>query len=350
MSLESTPSEAFLINDTSEDDFASLDSMGFTTGSHSSQQFGLNTVLLPPPASGGDYALSSSGGSTGGGPATSEGREGSISSGASGSLFDRIRARTAEQQKLSSSSHATQVLTSQAAPAQQSSQQQQQQQQQPSMGGEPTQQTYIDETTYSFTAGGGSEDFSQTNSAGIIPHIPVYGASRDDPYYTAANNHRHQQQQQNYYPTSFQEKATMALTQTGETVKSLWKTGVSGAQIVGAMAKDRMIGGGGGMGGGSGGERTYNNNFLLRDEDQLEQQGGGPSATMMSQLPSQSHYNTGTVPTTGGASSDQVASYSMLKYFQTFCEDLVGFVRQLPPWGKGAAGVILLWVLYLLFG
>jgi hypothetical protein len=64
MLLESTPSEAFLGNDASEDDFASLDSMGITSGSHS-QQFGMNTVLMPP------YVMSrSSSSNIGGGVAT----------------------------------------------------------------------------------------------------------------------------------------------------------------------------------------------------------------------------------------------------------------------------------------
>ena len=357
MSLESTPSEAFLGNDVSEDDFASLDSMGFTSGSHS-QQFGMNTVLLPPSGggSGGDYSMSmnSSSHHVGSASAASEEREGGISS-TSGSLFDRIRARTAEQQKISSSNHSTQSSSNQAA-AQQSSQQQYhpqlsenafvpQQQPLPSISGEPRHQNAMsnysnnnnnnNETTYSFSASGGAEDFSQqTSTTHNVPHIPVYGASRDHPYYIAANNANHH----HHHPTNFQDKATMALAQTGETLKSLWHVGVSGAQSIGAVAKDRMMGG-------SGYERKYNNNFLLREEDTLEQGGGGSVA--MNQSPPQLHAGT-TTTTAGSASSDQ--ALSMLQYGKTFCEDVIGFVRQLPSWGQGILGVILLWVLYVLFG
>ncbi len=373
MSLESTPSEAFLGNDSSEDDFASLDSMGFTSGSHS-QQFGMNTVLMPPSGGGGgnDYAMStnSSTSNIGGGVATTtanDEREGGISGGApSGSLFDRIRARTAEQQKLSNSNHSTHATvapSNQVAAQQQQRQHQQQlqypqslesafksnQQQQPSISGEPSHQNTIlannNETTYSFTSSGGGEDFSQLNSntANVnMPHIPVYGASRDDPYYIAANNNANHQHQ--FHSTNnFQDKATMALVQTGETMKSLWNVGVSGAQTIGAMAKDRM------MGSGNNDERGgYSNNFLLRDENNLEE--GGGSATM-SQPPPQFHTgttNATTTTTSGGATADQ--AYSMLQYGKTFCEDIIGFVRQLPSWGQGIVGVIMLWLLYALFG
>ncbi|KAL7438262.1 hypothetical protein ACHAXH_009493 [Discostella pseudostelligera] len=279
MSLESTPSEAFL-NDASEDDFANLDSMGFTTGSSAhSQQYGMNTVLMPPStsggggSSGGDYVMSSSSHRVGGGGDGGE-RDG-------GSLFDRIQAR--------------------------------------------------------------GEDYSQPNNSthnNNMPRIPVYGASRDDPYYIAANNANH------HYPTNFQDKATMALQQTGETMKSLWHVGVSGAQTIGTMAKDRM------MGSGNNGERTYNNNFLLREEDTLEQGGiggGGGSATMMSSQPPPPQLHTGITTTTGGSSSTDQA-YSMLQYGKTFCEDVIGFVGQLPPWGKAIVGVIFLWILYVVFG
>ncbi len=348
MSLESTPSEAFLGNDAPEDDLASLDLMGFTSGSHS-QQFGMNTVLLPG-GSGGDYAMSmNSSGShhVGSASAASEEREGGLPN-ASGSLFDRIRARTAEQQKLSSSNHSTQSSSNQAA-AQQSSQQQYypqlsenafvpQQQPPPSISGEPSHNIMANysnnnnnnkETTYSFSASGGAEDFSQqTSNTHNVPHIPVYGASRDDPYYIAVNNANH-----HHHPTNFQDKATIALAQTGETMKSIWHVGVSGAQYIGAMAKDRMMGG-------SGYERTHGNNFLLREEGTLEQ-GGGGSATM--------NQSAGTTTTTAGsASADQ--AYSMLQYGKTFFADVIGFVRQLPSWGQGIVGVILLWVLYVLFG
>jgi hypothetical protein len=99
------------------------------------------------------------------------------------------------------------------------------------------------ETTYSFISSGGGEDFSQLNSNTVnanMPHIPVYGASRDDPYYIAANNNANHQHQ--FHSTNnFQDKATMALVQTGETMKSLWNVGISGAQTIGAMAKPMPV-------------------------------------------------------------------------------------------------------------
>lgn len=188
--------------------------------------------------------------------------------------------------------------------------------------------TNNNETTYSFSASAG-EDFSQS-AVVSPPRIPVYGASRDDPYYTAGGN-------QQQHPSSFQDRASVALAQTGETIKSLWGAGVSGAQAIGAMAQDKM-GGGGGVGGG---ERSYNNNFLL-GEDDLErgsEQRPPPVSTAVASG----------ADNAAGASDGQGA-YSMLKYGKTFCEDVFGFVMQLPPWGKGLVAVVLLWVLYVVFG
>ena len=215
------------------------------------------------------------------------------------------------------------------------------------------------ETTYSFTASTGEEDFSTQAPL----HVPQYGASRDDPYYTAINNQDGQQHQQQY-PTSIQDKASVALASTGETMKSLWGAGVSGAQVIGGMARDKMSGGNtnthtnnGGMG-----ERTYNNNFLLRDDS--EHGGSGmmmdhaatmSSSSSSSQLPpppvsAAVASGSDAYETTTTSSGHQQQAYSMLKYGKTFCEDVFGFVMQLPPWGKGVVAVIVLWALYVVFG
>ena len=53
----------------------------------------------------------------------------------------------------------------------------------------------------------------------------------------------------------------------------------------------------------------------------------------------------------GGATltPPSIQTYSMIKYFRTFCEDLYLFVQQLPMWGKGVLGVFLLLGLWLMF-
>eukprot|EP00571_Detonula_confervacea_P009481 CAMPEP_0172314328 /NCGR_PEP_ID=MMETSP1058-20130122/22246_1 /TAXON_ID=83371 /ORGANISM="Detonula confervacea, Strain CCMP 353" /LENGTH=357 /DNA_ID=CAMNT_0013028159 /DNA_START=55 /DNA_END=1128 /DNA_ORIENTATION=+ len=351
MSLESTNNQAFLGNDAADDDFAALDAMAFT-GTQSQSQFGMNTVAM---TSNGSFG-SSSDHSGGRGVGVGDGRDNGFS-GVSGSLFDRIRARTAEQQKQTLPSQSSQVSQSSTQEAAQSSQQSAFMSQQPSS--EPTMElersnsnkfdaavdgasigasanqnsnSNNNETTYSFSATAG-EDFSQ--AAAATPSVPVYGASRDDPYYIASNNHQQQQ------PTTIQDKATMALAQTGETVKSLWDAGVSGAQTIGTMAQEKMGGGGDGAGGG---QRSYNNNFLLR-EDSLEHGDMMGSATM-SQPPPPAAAAPGS--DTAGGASDQ--AYSMLNYGKTFFQDVFGFVMQLPPWGRGLVAVILLWAIYVIFG
>eukprot|EP00578_Thalassiosira_sp_NH16_P004139 CAMPEP_0181138820 /NCGR_PEP_ID=MMETSP1071-20121207/34449_1 /TAXON_ID=35127 /ORGANISM="Thalassiosira sp., Strain NH16" /LENGTH=353 /DNA_ID=CAMNT_0023225679 /DNA_START=32 /DNA_END=1094 /DNA_ORIENTATION=+ len=353
MALESNGGENLLGND---DDFAALDSMAFT-GSQS--QFGMNTVAMNSSSGGGDTSFggrdtSFGGGSSqgasqqsgvsaqygggGGGGAMGDGRENGFS-GVSGSLFDRIRARTAEQQKQSLSSQSSQ---------------QQQQSSEPTMElernsadaannafdaavansatgapGGPSQNTSNNETTYSFSASAG-EDFSQS-AVVSPPRIPVYGASRDDPYYTAGGN-------QQQHPSSMQDRASAALAQTGETMKSLWGAGVSGAQAIGAMAQDKMGGGGASSGGGG---RSYNNNFLL-GEDDLERGSEQRPPPVSAAVASGSD-------NVAGASEGQGA-YSMINYGKTFCEDMFAFVMQLPTWGKGLVAAVMLWVLYVVFG
>ncbi|KAL7540548.1 hypothetical protein ACHAXR_010891 [Thalassiosira sp. AJA248-18] len=367
MALEPPSNQAFLGSNhdqTEADDFAALDSMAFT-GTQS--QFGMNTVAVT--SSVGSFGSNDSG-------RIGDGSKGGGFTGVSESLFDRIRARTAEQQKQSLSSSSSQQQQQQQPSfqeAQQSAFMSHQPSSQPTMEPErnafgahnssnnafdaaPTNQNNNnnnmnndnnDETTYSFSASAG-EDFSQQGAApSPLLRVPQYGASRDDPYYAATTSSNQQQQQQ---PTSIQDKASVALAQTGETMKSLWGAGVSGAQTIGGMARDKMAGGSGG--GGVGGERSYNNNFLLR-EDSLEQGNNMMDAATMSQQqqmqqpppPVSAEVVSGSE--TGPAVSDQ--AYSMLKYGKTFCEDVVGFVMQLPPWGRGVVAVVVLYALYLFF-
>jgi len=377
MALESTPNQSFL-GDDADDDFAALDSMAFT-GTQSQSQFGMNTVT-PSVSSGSSFGGGSNHDTNMG--QISNGKDGGFT-GVSESLFDRIRARTAEQQKQSmASAQYSQVPPSQQPPSQQpppppgqeAAQSSQQsafmshpQPTQPSsestmdfendligMGGNnnnafgnttgagmgaPPQNNHAmnsnNETTYSFSANAG-EDFSQAAPA---PHVPQYGPSRDDPYYAATSNQPQQ------YPTSIQDKASMALVQTGETVKSLFGAGLSGAQAIGAMAQEKM-GVGRADGGGSGGGRSYNNNFLLR-EDTLEEGNNNMMnhSAAMSQPPPP-------VPAAVAAGSEAGVSgqaYSMFSYGKTFCEDLFGFFMSLPHWGKAIVTIILLWMLYAFF-
>ena len=361
MALESNNNEGLLGG--GDDDFAALDSMGYTGQS----QYGMNTVNMWTPSSS-SFGWNNSGGapsSSGGGTSVGDGRDNGFS-GVSGSLFDRIRARTAEQQKQSISSSQPQQ---QQEAAQSSSQQYAfvSQQQQPSSG-EPTMElerngsdpyntatvnAFIDnavnngagtsgapsaynqnnnnETTYSFSASAPGEDFSQAQpGAGL--RVPQYGASRDDPYYAAVNNQNAQQ-----YPTSIQEKAM-------DTMKSLWDAGLNGAQTISAMVQAKL-----GSDGVDATPRSYNNNFLLR-EDSMEYGMGGPSTTgtmnQQQQPPPPPMSTSALDPETAAAGQ----GYSMLKYGKTFFEDVFAFLMQLPPAGKGAVGVVLLWVLYVLFG
>lgn len=329
MALQSTPNQAFLGNDGAEDDLAALDSMSFTGSGAGGGGSGDNVGRI------------------------GDGRDGAGFSGVSESLFDRIKARTAEQQKQamsasSSSQQPSAFVSQQQQTSSEPTMEEHDKQNSTVMGGavaasntgstmQQQQNNSNNETTYSLSASTG-EDFSfQPAGPTANPplRVPQYGASRDDPYYTAINNSNHQ------YPISIQDKASIALAQTGESVKSLWEAGVSGARAVGAMAQDKIAGEG------------SNNSFLLRG-DGLEEGsnmmgsggGGGGASSTMSQPPPAAAVASGDA--TGAATSDQ--AYSMLAYFKTFCEDVFGFVMQLPPWGKGVVAVILLWVLYFLFG
>ena len=372
MALETNDNnEAFLSGGGGEDDFAALDSMGLTG------QYGMNTVHMSSSID--NIGSSNNVGST---PTTTQtaGASGSVSdgssgfSGVSGSLFDRIKARTAEQQKASVSTNTQQPLPApqQQEAAQSSSQQsafmsQQQSQQPPSgevtmelerhrsdefnssaptnlaSGGMPSQNqnTAIpntnNETTYSFTASGTGEDFSQQTQQQM--RVPDYGVNR----YAGASGNNQQQ-----YPQNIQDQAL-------STMKSLWSTGINSAQNTIAIAQQKM---GIETNGSDATPRSYNNNFLLR-EDSMES--GGVGATMQ-QVPPQpisaaqfdpEHVQAGSssANTSGGMSGIMgEQGYSMLQYGKTFCEDMYAFVMQLPPVGKGAVGIILLWILYVLFG
>ena len=85
MALESNNNEGLLGG--GDDDFAALDSMGYTGQS----QYGMNTVNMSTPSSS-SFGSNNSGGapaSAGGGSAVGDGRDNGFS-GVSGSLFDRI--------------------------------------------------------------------------------------------------------------------------------------------------------------------------------------------------------------------------------------------------------------------
>ena len=166
------------------------------------------------------------------------------------------------------------------------------------------------ETTYSFTASAGGEDFSQV-------HVPTYGASRDDPYYAAANAGNP------HYQPSVQDRASQALAATGDAMRSLF----SGAQSM-------MTGDAGGR------QRGYTNSFILREDSE----GGIPAGVMQPPAPpppvSEGSY--------GGGASEH--AYSMLNYGKTFAQDVAGFVMELPPWGKGVLAFVVLVLIYFVFG
>lgn len=342
MALETNPDQAFLAPP-SDDDFAALDSMAFT-GTRS--QFNTNNMT---PNDGGNFGGASDNNLIG---RVSDGREAGFT-GVSESLFDRIRARTAEQQTQPPSNLSSQATT-QPQPLNEpthSSQQVAPLSQQPDS--EPTMEienkntfdaavvgastgspfnnqhntVNNNETTYAFAATAG-ENFSAAS-----PYVPQYGPSRNDPYYAASSSGQPQQ-----YPTSIQDKATMALAQTSDTVKSIFGAGLNGAQAIGALAQEKMAG----RGSSGQGERSYNNNFLMR-EDSMEQ--GAPST--MDQRPPPAAAPAGvTSGSQVGAVSGQ--AYSMLSYGKTFFEDLFVFVMQLPLWGKGIVVLVLSYVLYLI--
>jgi len=322
MSFVAEGSQAFLSGNDDDENLAALDSMTTSGSAFMSQQ-------MPSSGGGGMTAPTTEGGELG------------------ESLFDRIRRRTEEQQRQQKQQR--QQTTAQPPSAfvsQQPSAESSMElglEREPSDGIPPpappignafdaavenrSSNSNTAENTYSFTATTG-EDFSFQPTANA-PAVPTYGPSRNDPaYYSGANNSQQ-------YPASFQEKATMALNDAGSTISSLFGKGVAGASTLVSSAQERM--GGGNTGGGRGG---YNNNFLLR-EDSMEQ--GIGSNNVMQQPP----------PPAPAPSqmrqSEAVAgtSYSMIAYAKTFCEDLYGFLMQLPPVGKAGVVVVLLalWLL-----
>jgi len=368
MALETNDNnEAFISGGGGEDDFAALDSMGLTGQS----QYGMNTVHMSSSIDniGSNNNVSSTPTTT----QTAGGSSGGVSddvtsgfSGVSGSLFDRIKARTAEQQKATTQQPPAPQQEAAQSSSQQSAFMSQQQQQQPPSGevtmelerhrsdefnssaptnlasGMPSQNqnTAIpntnNETTYSFSASGAGEDFSQQAQQQM--RVPDYGVNR---YAGAAGNNQQQ------YPQNIQDQAL-------STMKTLWSTGINSAQNTIAIAQQKM---GIETNGSDATPRSYNNNFLLR-EDSMES--GGIGATMQ-QVPPEpisaaqfdpEHVQAGSSSNNASGMSGIMGEqgYSMLQYGKTFCEDMYAFVMQLPPVGKGAVGIILLWILYVLFG
>jgi hypothetical protein len=238
----------------------------------------------------------------------------------SGSLFDRIRARTEEQQKASQQ----QQMQSSAEPTMEfekpnpfdaavrntvgaANNPPAPQLQQPSM----MTNNNNNETTYAFS---GPSDFSS---------IPTYGPSRND--YIDGNSGQYS----NYNNATWKDRASNAFTSIVEGTHSL----------VGLMS-DKMGGrvGGDGRGG-------YSTNFLLR-EDGLD---GGvghtavPAHTTNNNTMGQQQQEGGG----GGISLVSEKAYSIFSYGKTFCEDMTGFFMQLPHWGKGM--VVLVAVLFVKF-
>ncbi|EJK63045.1 hypothetical protein THAOC_16317 [Thalassiosira oceanica] len=246
---------------------------------------------------------------------------GSGYSGVGESLFDRIRARTLEQQRATGDSTFSSEIAGESSS------------QHPTVGTPASNDasssfdaavsaaagtnssaaapmTDNNETTYSFSASAGGEDFSQV-------HVPTYGVSRDDPYYAAANASNP------HYQPSMQDRASQALAATGDAMRSLF----SGAQSMMTSSAD-------------GQQRGYTNNFILREDSES----GIPTGVMQPPIPpppvSEGSY---------GAGASEHA-YSMLNYGKTFAQDVAGFVMQLPPWGKGVLAVVVLMLFYFVFG
>ena len=363
--MSSVDGQAFLGGDdnNNDDDFAALDSMSYSGIMSPSTGFANLTSSSPAVPS------SSSGGSLGiGGSAMGDGRENGFP-GVSGSLFDRIRARTeAEQQSRKQQNDnvgaqqynqlppQSQVSSGQSSQEQQQQQQQQQQsafvsqqnqQHQPSAFMSHHPQSQVDdysfnnnnETTYAANNNSGGENFSHHNIMAPV-HAPTYQNRSNDPY-NAAYAAMGGEQQNNM---------SSALARASDAAKSIFGAGIGSVVSVGTLAKDKIvagIAGTGSGGGGGGGGRSYTNSFLLR-EDSIEggmqgigsMQGMGGGGGGIQPPPP--------IETTGGGASDQ--AYSMIRYGKTFVEDVYLFVQQLPTWGKGVLGVFVLIGLWLFFG
>ena len=369
--MSSVDGQAFLGGDdnNNDDDFAALDSMSYSGIMSPSTGFANLTSSSPA-------VPSSSSGSLGtGGSAMGDGRENGFP-GVSGSLFDRIRARTeAEQQSRkqqkdnvgaqqynNQSPPQSQVSSGQSSQEQQQQQQQQQsafvsqqnQQQPPSAFMSHHPQSQVDdysfnnnnETTYAANNSGG-ENFSNHNIMAPV-HAPTYQNRSNDPYnaaYAAMGGGGNERQN----------NMSSALARASDAAKSIFGAGIGGVVSVGTLAKDKIVAGfagtGSGGGGGGGGGRSYTNSFLLR-EDSIEggMQGfGGGGGDIGLQQQQQHPPPIGEISTGGGGgASDQ--AYSMIRYGKTFVEDVYLFVQQLPTWGKGVLGVFVLIGLWLLFG
>jgi len=262
-------------------------------------------------------------------------------SGVGESLFDRIRARTLEQQKQAmnnfqpaSANTTTQVA---AEPSQQPVAAPTLEMENHSFlnqvnafdaavsgvgTGASAQQPFSNsnessnEMTYSFASSGG-EDFSQ-----ISPQVPTYGQSRNDPYFAASNG------ENPHHQASLQHKTTAALTSTGDAMKSLFNKGLNGAQTFMTTAQDKVNGGGAGQ--------EYTNNVLLREDYE-----SGVPAFMSQPVPPP--------PSTRELAGASDQTYSMLNYGKTFVQDIFAFVIQLPTWGKGLLGLFVLLIAFHLF-
>ena len=368
--MSSVDGQAFLGGDDNnkDDDFAALDSMSYSGIMSPSTGFANLTSSSPA-------VPSSSSGSLGtGGSAMGDGRENGFP-GVSGSLFDRIRARTeAEQQSrkqqkdnVGAQQYNQLPPQSQVSSGQSSQEQQQQQQQQSAFVSQQNQQqppsafmshhprSQVDdysfnnnnETTYAANNSGG-ENFSNHNIMAPV-HAPTYQNRSNDPYnaaYAAMGGGGNERQN----------NMSSALARASDAAKSIFGAGIGGVVSVGTLAKDKIVAGfagtGRGGGGGGGGGRSYTNSFLLREdsiEGGMQGFGGGGGGDIGQQQHQQHPPPIGEISTGGGGgASDQ--AYSMIRYGKTFVEDVYLFVQQLPTWGKGVLGVFVLIGLWLLFG
>jgi hypothetical protein len=376
--MSSVDGQAFLGgDDNTDDDFAALDSMGYSGIMSPSTGFA-NLTSSGSPAAVLSNSNSSSLGT--GGSAMGDGRENGFP-GVSGSLFDRIRARTEAEQQVRKQQQqntnnvgqyssynnqlppqSSQVSSGQSSQEQQQQQQQSafvsqqqsafvsQQQQQPPSAFMSQPQSQV-EDDYSFnnnnneTTYAAGENFSHHINMAPV-HAPIYHNRSNDPYNVAyaamGGGEQHQQS------SSVLARASMA-------AQSIFGAGISSVVTVGTLAKDKIVagiagsgGGSGGGGGAGGGGRSYTNSFLLREdsiEGGMQGFGGGGDIGQQQQPPPPIGEMTSMG---GGGASDQ--AYSMMRYGKTFVEDVYLFVQQLPAWGKGVLGVFVLIGLWLMFG
>lgn len=321
------PGEAFLSTDgyyednAGGDDFATLDAMV----PHAFNNAGANSLSNPA----GGVASGSDGGFAG----------------VSESLFDRIRAKTAEHQQQQRShtqpsqpqlpSHSRTHFSDAPAVNPPTSMNYQQDFLAGSMpaGAPPTEQPEFERgpevstpsPAPAVSAGGEPTYYASSGPSNFAPAPapPTYGPSRTWPS-SAASEQSHTE------GLTMQDKAAMALEQTSGAMGNIFGRASAGAQSLVAAAR------------GAG-----NKHGLLEREEQygLEREEG--MAAPSHSLPTQDFAVGETGTSASGTARDQ--AYSMVSYGKTFCQDMSGFVWQLPIWGKALIAIILLWIIFSFF-